>query len=78
MHPEILGQKEFPLSQGNAHLFLGNHPKWTRLKFILSCKLLVKAYSGKSLVMFLKMSIFLPVFASLLMEVNAKNSCLLL
>lgn len=59
MHPGILGQKGFPLSQGNAHLFLGNHPKQTRARFKLSCKLLVKAYSGKSLVKFLKMSIFI-------------------
>lgn len=73
MHPWILGQKGFPLSWGHAHLFLGNHPKWTRLRVILSCGLLVKACSGKSLVVFLKMSIFLPVFASLLMELNTKN-----
>lgn len=58
MHPGILGQKGIPLSLGNAHLFLGNRPKQTRVRFKVSCKLLVKTYSGNSLVMFLKMSIF--------------------
>lgn len=72
MHPGILGQKRFPLSWGNTHLFLGNHPKQSGLRFILRCKLFVKAYSGKSVVMFLKMSIFLPAFASLLMQLKTE------
>lgn len=67
MHPGILGQKGFPLSRGNAYLFLGNHPKQTRVRFKVGCKFLVKAYSGKSLVMFLKMSIF---FASVCIIAN--------
>lgn len=54
---------------GSAHLYLGIYPNLSRFRFILSCELLTKAHSGKSLLMFLRMSIvFLPVFASLLME----------
>lgn len=47
MHSGILGQEGSSSSQENAHSFLGDRPKLNRLILILSCKLLLKAYSGK-------------------------------